>query len=63
MNVLRFFCPRSPEPVDEDLCALMRPWLFGLVDGPPNTVTAVPVAHVGVMLDARFGQEVAPWAR
>lgn len=63
MNVLRFFCPRSPEPVDEDLRALMRPWLFGLADGPLDmevAVPLVPVAQEGVVLDTRFELEVAP---
>ncbi len=60
MNVLRFFCPRSPEPVDEDLRALMRPWLFGLADGPLDMEAAVPVVQEGVVLDTRFELEVAP---
>ncbi len=63
MNVLRFFCPRSPEPVDEDLRALMRPWLFGLADGPLDMEAAVPLVPVvqeGVVLDTRFELEVAP---
>lgn len=63
MNVLRFFCPRSPEPGDEDLRALMRPWLFGLADGPLDmeaSVPLVPLVQEGVVLDTRFELEVAP---
>lgn len=66
MNVLRFFCPRSSEPGDENLRALMRPWLFGLADGPLDMEAAVPlvplvpVVQEGVVLDTRFELEVAP---
>lgn len=60
MNVLRFFCPRSPEPVDEDLRALLRPWLFGLADGPLDVEASVPLVQEGVVLDTRFELEVAP---
>lgn len=63
MNVLRFFCPRSSEPGDENLRALMRPWLFGLADGPLDMEASVPLVRLvqeGVVLDTRFELEVAP---
>lgn len=39
MNLLRCFDSRAMEPVDETVCALLRPWLFGLADEPWSVET------------------------